>query len=84
LIGMGVLPLQFVAGSDRKSLHFDGTETFDIQGVESMKPQEELTVTVTRANGQKDSLKARSRIDTAVELDYYKNGGILPYVLRKL
>lgn len=84
LIGMGVLPLQFVSGTDRKTLQLDGTETFDIAGVETMKPQEELTVTITRANGKKETAKARSRIDTAVELEYYKNGGILPYVLRKL
>ncbi len=84
LIGMGVLPLQFIGGTDRKSLHLDGSETFDIQGVETMKAQEELTVTITRSNGQKESIKARSRIDTIVELEYYKNGGILPYVLRKL
>lgn len=84
LVGMGVLPLQFVGGQDRKTLHFDGTEVFDIQGVETMKPQEELNIVVTRANGSKETIKARSRIDTAVELEYYKNGGILQYVLRKL
>src|SRR5438445_3019382 len=73
LIGMGVLPLQFIGGMDRKSIHLDGSETFDIQGVETMKPQEELTVTVTRSNGEKETIRARSRIDTIVELEYYKN-----------
>lgn len=85
LIGMGVLPLQFHPGTDRKTLKLDGTETFDISGIESgMKPQQDLTLTVHRANGQKEDVKVRSRIDTAVELEYYKNGGILHYVLRKL
>lgn len=85
LIGMGVLPLQFHAGTDRKTLHIDGTETIDIIGVEAgMKPQQDLKVLITRANGQKQEVSVRSRIDTAVELEYYKNGGILHYVLRKL
>ncbi|MEN0057848.1 MAG: aconitate hydratase AcnA [Bdellovibrio sp.] len=85
LIGMGVLPLQFPQGVNRKTLGLDGTETFDIAGIASgMKPQQDIEVIITRANGQRDSLKVRSRIDTAVEIEYYKNEGILHYVLRKL
>lgn len=85
LIGMGVLPLQFPAGVDRKTLHLDGSETFEILGIaQNMKPQQELTLGITRKNGHMDSVLLRSRIDTAVELEYYKNGGILHYVLRKL
>jgi aconitate hydratase len=85
LIGMGVLPLQFHPGQDRKTLNIDGTETIDILGVGAgMKAQQDLTVVITRKNGQKEEIKVRSRIDTAVELEYCKNGGILHYVLRKL
>lgn len=85
LIGMGVLPLQFHPGTDRKTLKIDGTEKIDIVGINaSMKAQQDLTLVITRANGQKEEVKVRSRIDTAVELEYMKNGGILHYVLRKL
>ncbi|KYG66048.1 aconitate hydratase [Bdellovibrio bacteriovorus] len=85
LIGMGVLPLQFHPGTDRKTLKIDGTEKIDIIGINpSMKAQQDLTLVITRANGQKEEVKVRSRIDTAVELEYMKNGGILHYVLRKL
>ncbi|KYG68318.1 aconitate hydratase [Bdellovibrio bacteriovorus] len=85
LIGMGVLPLQFHPGTDRKTLHLDGTEVLDIVGIEAgMKAQQDLTVRITRATGKTEEIKVRSRIDTAVELEYYKNGGILHYVLRKL
>lgn len=85
LIGMGVLPLQFHEGMNRKTLNLDGTETISIAGIETgMKPQQDLKVVITRANGHNDEVSVRSRIDTAVELEYYKNGGILHYVLRKL
>ncbi|MEK2646575.1 aconitate hydratase AcnA [Bdellovibrio sp. BCCA] len=85
LIGMGVLPLQFHEGTNRKTLNLDGTETISIAGIEAgMKPQQDLKIVITRANGQKEEAVVRSRIDTAVELEYYKNGGILHYVLRKL
>nr|BFD64112.1 aconitate hydratase AcnA [Bdellovibrio sp. HM001] len=85
LIGMGVLPLQFHTGTDRKTLHLDGTETFDIRGIETgMKPQQDVKVTIHRADGSHEDIQVRSRIDTAVELEYFKNGGILHYVLRKL
>ena len=85
LIGMGVLPLQFHPGTDRKTLKLDGTEKIDIAGIEAgMKPQQDLKLVITRAHGHKEEILVRSRIDTAVELEYYKNGGILHYVLRKL
>lgn len=85
LIGMGVLPLQFQVGENRKTLHLDGTETIDILGIASgMQAKDDLRARITRADGTKLEAKLRSRIDTAVELEYYKNGGILHYVLRKL
>lgn len=85
LIGMGVLPLQFHAGSNRQTLKLDGSEKIDVLGIEAgMKPQQDIKVVITRANGAREEFTATSRIDTAVELEYYKNGGILQYVLRKL
>lgn len=84
LIGMGVLPLQFISGTNRKTLHLTGAEVLNIQGLESMKPQDEITMHIQREGGATEVVKLRSRIDTVVELDYYKNGGILQYVLRKL
>lgn len=85
LIGMGVLPLQFPVGVDRKTLGLDGTESFEIRGIETgLKHQQDLDLLITRQNGKQETVKVRSRIDTAVEVDYYNNGGILHYVLRKL
>lgn len=85
LIGMGVLPLQFMPGTDRKTLKLDGTETFDVLGVGGeLKAGQEMDLVITRANGNKEKIKVKSRLDTAVEVEYFKNGGILHYVLRKL
>ncbi|MNJ99753.1 Aconitate hydratase 1 [compost metagenome] len=85
LIGMGVLPLQFPQGVDRKTLNLDGTETFEVKGIENgLKHQQDLDLAITRSNGKTETVRVRSRIDTAVEVDYYNNGGILHYVLRKL
>lgn len=85
LIGMGVLPLQFQSGTDRQQLAINGTETFDIIGIENgMSPQQKLKLLITRANGEKKEVPVQSRIDTLVELEYFKHGGILHYVLRKL
>ncbi len=84
LVGMGVLPLQFAAGSDRKTAGLDGTETFDITGVANLKPRQMLTVNFTRADGSTGSFETLCRIDTEQELEYFYAGGILPYVLRKL
>ena len=80
LVGMGVLPLQFVGEVPA----FDGTETFSITGVAEVKPRQEIEVEVTRADGSKSSFPARVRIDTANELEYFRHGGILNYVLRSL
>ncbi|WP_298691447.1 aconitate hydratase AcnA [uncultured Sphingomonas sp.] len=84
LVGMGVLPLQFAAGVDRKTLGLDGSETFTITGVAALRPRQTVTVEMTRADGTKESFETRCRIDTVNELDYFLNGGILQYVLRKL
>lgn len=84
LIGMGVLPLQFKDGVTRKSLKLDGSETFDIEGISGLKPRGTLKMTVTRQDGSSESVDLLARIDTEDELDYYKNGGILHYVLRRL
>ena len=84
LVGMGVLPLQFAAGVDRKTLGLDGSETFTITGVAALRPRQTVTVEMTRADGSKESFETRCRIDTVNELDYFLNGGILQYVLRKL
>jgi len=84
LVGMGVLPLQFKDGASPQSLRFDGTETFDVVGLdESLQPQSELTLRVTK-NGDSQDISVLCRIDTPIEVDYYRHGGILPYVLRQL
>lgn len=84
LVGMGVLPLQFPEGVDRKTLCFDGSEAFEITGMADLKPRQDVTVRFTRGDGTTGEFVARSRIDTQQELDYFYAGGILPYVLRKL
>jgi aconitate hydratase len=85
LVGMGVLPLQFKEGVNAQSLKLDGTETYDVLGLDSnLKPQQEMTLRVTRANGQVENIAVTCRIDTPIEIDYYQHGGILPYVLRQL
>ena len=82
LVGMGVLPLQFVKGENPNSLGIDGTETFDIPIGEDLKPGQEVTITATTSGGESKTFKAICRLDTPVEVDYYRNGGILHYVLR--
>ena len=84
LVGMGVLPLQFAEGTDRKTLKLDGSETFTIDNVAGLRPRQMVTVKLTRADGTSETFETRCRIDTVNELDYFLNGGILPYVLRKL
>jgi aconitate hydratase len=84
LIGMGVLPAQFVNGESRVTYKIDGTETFTIKGFGNMGVGAQLTCEMTRANGEKVSFKIHSRIDTADELEYFRNGGIMQYVIRKL
>jgi aconitate hydratase len=85
LVGMGVLPLQFKGDMTRKTLNLDGSETFDITGMaKGIKPGMDVTVRITRANGKTEEIKAICRIDTLDEVEYFKHGGILPYVLRNL
>jgi aconitate hydratase len=84
LVGMGVLPLQFGEGLDRQTLKLDGTETFTIHNVAGLRPRQDVEVTLTRADGSSETFMTRCRIDTVNELEYFLNGGILQYVLRKL
>ena len=84
LVGMGVLPLQFKDGDTRTSLGLTGDDTFTILGVASLKPRQDVEVEVTRKDGSTFSFTALCRIDTANEIEYFNNGGILHYVLRKL
>ena len=85
LVGMGVLPLQFKEGVSAQTLKLDGTETYDVFGLgDQLKPQQDLTLRITRANGQTARWSVACRIDTPMEIDYYQHGGILPYVLRQL
>jgi len=85
LVGMGVLPLQFKEGTSARTLNLDGTETYDVLGLgPSLKPQQDLSLRITRANGRAETIPVRCRIDTPIEIDYYRHGGILPYVLRQL
>jgi len=84
LVGMGVLPLQFADGVTRKTLNLVGDETFTVMKVAELQPRQTVTVTLTRANGDVETFETKCRIDTANELEYFLNGGILHYVLRKL
>jgi aconitate hydratase len=85
LIGMGILPLQFPAGQSSESLELDGTETFDIQGIaDGLEPGGLVRVQARKADGSITAFEAIVRLDTAVELDYYRNGGILQTVLRQM
>ncbi len=82
LVGMGVLPLVFKEGEDRKSLGLTGEETIDIEGLEALRPRMMLDVTIHRPDGSTTKTQVLCRVDTADEVEYYKNGGILHYVLR--
>jgi aconitate hydratase len=85
LVGMGVLPLQFKDGTTAQTLKLDGTETYDIVGLDAnIKPQQDLTLKITRKDGKVENVSVRCRIDTPIEIDYYQHGGILPFVLRQL
>jgi aconitate hydratase len=84
LIGMGVLPLQFKDGMTRKTLKLDGSEVFDITGVaKTLAPRMDVTCRITRKDGSREDIVLKSRIDTAVEVEYYQHGGMLHYVLRQ-
>lgn len=84
LIGMGVLPLQFNDGDSRKSLHLTGSEQVDVDVNDSLQPGDNIKVNITYDDGKQKSIEVTCRIDTANELAYYRNGGILQYVLRKM
>lgn len=84
LVGMGVLPLQFKAGDSWESLGLKGNELIDIELGAEIKPQSDATLVITKADGSKKKVALTLRIDTPIEVDYYKHGGILPFVLRQL
>ena len=85
LVGMGVLPCTFQDGMNAQSLKLDGSETFSLEGLSSPpKPQEKLTLVIRRENGATEKANVTSRLDTPIEVEYYLNGGILPYVLRQI
>ena len=84
LVGMGVLPLTFKDGATRQSLNLDGTETIDILDLEQLSPGMDLRMVVHRAGGQSDTVPVLCRVDTVDEVAYYRNGGILHYVLRQM
>jgi aconitate hydratase len=85
LVGMGVLPLQFADGTNAQSLGLDGSETFSITGLsDSIQPGQQLTLEIQNSDRQKKSVPVKLRIDTPIETDYYRHGGILPFVLRQL
>ena len=85
LVGMGVLPLQFPEGVSAQTLGWVGSEIFDVLGLSpDLKPQQNLTLRISRASGLVAEVAVRCRIDTPIEIDYYQHGGILPYVLRQL
>jgi aconitate hydratase len=86
LVGMGVLPLQFKLDQNRKSLNLTGKETLDILGLTGIEltPRMNLTLVITRENGSREKVEVLCRIDTLNEVEYFKSGGILHYVLRQL
>ncbi len=85
LIGMGVMPLQFPEGTNAESLGLDGTEVYSTEGIsENMEPGQTVTLVIQRADGQTERVPLTARIDTAIEFEYYRHGGILPYVLRDI
>ena len=81
---MSVLPLQFKANDSVETLRITGEETFEIVGMDNLKPQQDMTLVITEKNGATRKITLLSRIDTPIEVDYFKHGGILPYVLREL
>ncbi len=85
LVGMGVLPLQFKNADSVESLNISGTETYDIRGLENgIKPQQDVTLVIKRDDGVEQEVSLLLRIDTPIEVEYYRHGGILPFVLRQL
>ena len=85
LVGMGVLPCQFKDDTNAASLRLDGSEHFDLLGIgDGIEPREEITLVIHRKSGALEEVPVTLRIDTPIEVDYYKHGGILPFVLRQL
>jgi aconitate hydratase len=84
LVGMGVIPFEFTGGDTRKTLGLKGDESVTIEGLADIKPQQEVTATITYADDTTKDITLKCRIDTAVEKDYVENGGVLHYVLRNL
>lgn len=84
LIGMGVIPLEFKDGVSRKTLNLKGDERIDVTGLQSITPGQDITVKITYGNGDIKEVITRCRIDTATEMDYYRHGGILHYVIRQM
>jgi aconitate hydratase len=86
LVGMGVLPCQFKEGTSAQTLSLSGKETFDITGLDSdeIKPRQDVTLVIRRPTGEVEEVPVTLRIDTPIEIDYYRHGGILPFVLRQL
>jgi aconitate hydratase len=85
LVGMGVLPLQFAEATNAQTLNLDGSEMFSITGLsDAIEPGMIVTLKIERADGKRDSVPVRLRIDTPIEIDYYRHGGILQFVLRQL
>ena len=85
LVGMGVLPLQFLPGTTRKTLGIDGSETWDFNGIaDGITPGMDVTCTIHRADGSTEIITLTCRIDTVDEVEYYRHGGILQYVLRNM
>ncbi|MFK7876465.1 MAG: aconitate hydratase AcnA [Paracoccaceae bacterium] len=84
LVGMGVIPFEFTGGDTRKSLGLTGEETVSIHGLDSVTPLAEVPCTITMADGSEKTITLKCRIDTAVEIEYIENGGVLHYVLRNL
>ena len=85
LVGMGVLPLQFVEGTNAQTLGLDGSEMYSVTGLsERFEPGQMVTLEITRKDGKREKVPVKLRIDTPIEIDYYRHGGILPFVLREL
>ena len=82
LVGMGVLPLEFLPGESATSLGLDGTETFDVSGIAKLAPRARLAVRATNGAGEMTTFEVVARVDTPDDVDYYRHGGVLPYVLR--
>ena len=84
LVGMGVVPFEFTGGDTRKTLGLTGDETVTILGLDAVKPLQDMTAQITMADGTVKNITVKCRIDTAVEIEYIENGGVLHYVLRNL